>query len=257
MINGTNVYYYIIQIILGIIAGLFSALGVIRYKDEKKMFSKETYRDIRLEGIPNLYTIILSNIVIYLALLYFIGISPTFVANINLIKYMLITPLLIITFVVDFRIREIPNRVTLFLFQLALLNILILGFLNVNLALDSIYGGLIGGGIFIALTVVGKLVYRKEAMGMGDVKLMGPLGALLGFSMTLNVTLLAFILAAIIGVTVLIVRRTRRNDDGYVPFGPFLVIASFVMMIIPNNYILEQFMNFSNFLAEQLMKLLG
>ncbi len=256
MINGINVYYYIIQIVLGIIVGLFSAVGVTRYKDEKKIFSKETFRNIKLEGIPNLYIIILSNIAIYLLLLYFIGISPTFVANINLIKYMLVTPLLIITFIVDFKIREIPNRVTLFLFQLSLINILVLGLLNVNLALDSIYGGLIGGGIFVVLTVLGKLVYRKEAMGMGDIKLMGPLGALLGFSITLNLTLLAFILAAIVGITVLIIRRSKKNKDGYVPFGPFLVISAYIMMILPNNYILDQFMVFSNFLAEQLSKLI-
>lgn len=88
---------------------------------------------------------------------------------------MLITPLLIITFIVDYRIREIPDRVTLFLFQLSLINILILGFGNANLALDSIYGGFTGGGIFLSLAILGKLIYRKEAMGMGDVKLMGPL----------------------------------------------------------------------------------
>lgn len=175
MINGVEVYYYLIQIFLGIIAGVFSAIGIIRYKDEKKIFCKETYRNIRLEGIPKVYILIFLNIIIYLVLLYFIGISTTFLGNFNLIKYMLITPLLIITFVVDFKIREIPNRVTLFLFQLSLINILILGFVNVNLALDSIYGGLICGGIFLFLAIVGKLIYRKEAMGMGDVKLMGPL----------------------------------------------------------------------------------
>lgn len=255
MINGVNVYYYIIQIVLGIITGLFSAIGAVRYRDEKKIFCKDTYRNIKLEGIPHLYIIILSNIAINIILLYFIGIAPTFIANLNLIKYMLITPLLIITFVVDAKIREIPDRVTLFLFQLSLINILILGFLNINLALDAIYGGLIGGGIFVVLAILGKLVYRKEAMGMGDVKLMGPLGSLLGFSMTLNLTLLAFILAAIIGVTVLIIRKSRRNDDGYVPFGPFLVVSSYIMMVIPNNFILEQFLRFSNFLSEQLMRL--
>lgn len=154
---------------------MFSALGIVRYKDEKRIFCKETYRNIRLEGIPNIYLITFLNIIIYLVLLYFIGISNTFLGNFNLIKYMLITPFLIITFVVDLKLREIPDRVTLFLFQLSLINILILGFININLCLDSIYGGLIGGGIFLSLGIIGKLIYRKEAMGMGDVKLMGPL----------------------------------------------------------------------------------
>lgn len=73
--------------------------------------------------------------------------------------------------------------------------------------------------------------------------------------MTINITLLAFILAAIIGIIVLIIRKSKNNDDGYVPFGPFLVVSSYIMMILPNNYIIEQFMNFSKFLSELLMKL--
>lgn len=257
MINGINVYYYIIQIVLGIIAGTFSAIAVIRYKDEKKVFCKETLDLIKRDGIPNLYTIILVNIGIYLVLLYFIGISTTFLGNLNLIKYMLITPLLIVTFVVDVKLREIPNRVTLFLFELALINILILAFSNVNISLDAIYGALFGAGVFIFLNIFGKLIYRQEAMGMGDVKLMGPLGAILGFTMTINLTLIAFVLASVIGILVLLVRKTKKDEDGHIPFGPFLVISAYIMMVLPHNYAIEQFLRFSNFLSEVLMKLVN
>ena len=255
MINGIGVYYYFIQIILGIIAGMFSAMGTIRYRDEKRIFSRENFKNIKLEGIPGVYLNIAANVIIYLVLLYFIGIAPTFIANLNLIKYMLISPLLIITFNVDLKIREIPDRVTLFLFEIALINILVLGFINVNLALDAIYGGLIGGGIFLSLAVLGRLFYGKEAMGMGDVKLMGPLGSILGVTMTLNLTLLAFIISSIIGILVLIIRKNKNDDDAYVPFGPFLVISAYIMMIIPNNYIIEQFLNFTSFISESIMKL--
>ena len=254
MINGINVYYYIIQIFLGIIAGIYSAIGVIRYKDEKRVFSKETIKTIKDSGIPNLYSIIFINILIYLLLLYFKGISATFLGNLNLVKYMLITPFLIVTFVVDFKTREIPDRVTLILFELSILNIFLLGFLNINMAIDSIYGGITGGGIFIILALLGRLIYRKEAMGMGDVKLMGPLGAILGLTMTLNLTFLAFILAAVIGIIVIIIRKSKKQDDAYIPFGPFLVFASYIMMIIPNNYIIEQFLRFSNSLSGLLIK---
>lgn len=73
--------------------------------------------------------------------------------------------------------------------------------------------------------------------------------------MTLNVTLLAFILAAIIGVIVLIIRKSKDDSDGYVPFGPFLVISIFLMMILPNNYIIEQFIKFSKAISEILMNI--
>jgi leader peptidase (prepilin peptidase)/N-methyltransferase len=45
---------------------------------------------------------------------------------------------------------------------------------------DSLLGILAGGGIILVVGYVGKWVFKKEAMGDGDVKLMAMIGAFLG-----------------------------------------------------------------------------
>ena len=42
--------------------------------------------------------------------------------------------------------------------------------------LDKLLGLAIGGGIFLIITLIGGLIAGKEAMGFGDVKLMGASG---------------------------------------------------------------------------------
>ena len=48
--------------------------------------------------------------VIYVALLYVFGIQNTFFKNLDLIKFMVLTPMLVSAFIVDLKHRIIPNR---------------------------------------------------------------------------------------------------------------------------------------------------
>lgn len=254
MINDVHVAYYIVQIILGIISGVFASIGATVFRDEKRFFSKNTISAIK-KGIPQIYLITFLNIVIYLLLLYSFKVSSYFVNNLNLIKYMVITPLLLITFFVDLDIREIPNRVTLLLFEIAVCYVFIGGYININIAKDALFGGLVGGGIFVLLALIGGAIAGKETMGMGDIKLMFPLGAILGLSMTLNLILFAFILSAVISIGIIIVRKIQKKDDLYIPFGPFLTVSAFLMMFLPTSYITNSFIGFSEFLAGELLKI--
>jgi leader peptidase (prepilin peptidase)/N-methyltransferase len=82
----------------------------------------------------------------------------------------------------------------------------------------SVLGALVGGGVIFLVGVLGKLVFRKEAMGFGDVKFMAMVGAVLGWRAVLLTFVLACFLGSIFGIgKYLAVRRM-----GYVPFGPFL-----------------------------------
>lgn len=68
-------------------------------------------------------------------------------------------------------------------------------------------------------------VFRKEAMGLGDVKFMGAFGAFLGW----RATLIAFFVGCLVGAVVGIVRKLATGDS-MVPFGPFLAIGALVAM---------------------------
>ena len=70
-------------------------------------------------------------------------------------------------------------------------------------------------------------------MGFGDVKLMGALGLYFGFSGIIVISLIAFLLGAIISI-ILLATKTKKTDE-YIPFGPFIVIAAFIVLFVPFN----------------------
>ena len=96
-------------------------------------------------------------------------------------------------------------------------------------------GMLAGGGIFLAITLLGGLFYGKEAMGFGDVKLMGALGLYFGLSGIIVISLIAFLLGAIISI-ILLATKIKKTSE-YIPFGPFIVIASIIVIFVPFDFI--------------------
>jgi leader peptidase (prepilin peptidase)/N-methyltransferase len=94
-----------------------------------------------------------------------------------------------------------------------------------------------GAGIFLIITLIGGLVAGKEAMGFGDVKLMGALGLYTGLSGIIVVALMAFLLGAVISI-LLIVTKKKKTDE-YIPFGPFIVIATFIAIFVPFSILVQ------------------
>jgi leader peptidase (prepilin peptidase)/N-methyltransferase len=92
---------------------------------------------------------------------------------------------------------------------------------------------LTGGGIFLLITLIGRAIAGKEAMGLGDVKLMGALGLYFGVFKISLISVLAFLIGAIISIIILITKKNRK--DGYIPFGPFIVLASTTAIFVPTN----------------------
>lgn len=90
----------------------------------------------------------------------------------------------------------------------------------------SALGALAGGGAIYAVGRFGELLFRKEAMGLGDVKYMAMVGAVLGW----RGVLLAFMLACLFGSIFGIGRFIAVRRMGYVPFGPFLSGGALVML---------------------------
>lgn len=82
---------------------------------------------------------------------------------------------------------------------------------------DSLLGILAGGGIILVVGYVGKWVFKKEAMGGGDVKLMAMIGAFLGWKLVLLTLFFASLVGAIVGIVFKLV-----TGKDYIPFGPFL-----------------------------------
>lgn len=168
---------------------------------------------------------------IYVALLYFYGIKNTFIANLDLIKFAILTPMLLSAFVIDYKLQIIPNRLNLTMFEIGLVIAFLYGLSDVAITINMALGMLAGGGIFLLITLIGGAIYGKEAMGFGDVKLMGALGLYFGLSNIIAVTLLSFLIGALLSI-ILLATKIKKMDE-YIPFGPFIVIGAFICIFVP------------------------
>ena len=229
-INDIHIAYYIGFIILGLLVGQFVGWMNKRLPEYKKVFSKDLFKEIKTNYKPN-YILMLVTAVIYVGILYFFGIKDTIIGNLDLIKFMILTPMLLSAFVIDFKLQIIPNRLNLTIFEVGLIFTFLYGISNVAIAINMFLGMLAGAGIFLAITLLGGIFYGKEAMGFGDVKLMGALGLFFGLSNIIIVTLVSFLIGAVLSI-ILLATKIRKTDE-YIPFGPFIVIASFISMFVP------------------------
>lgn len=234
-INDINIMYYVLLGIIGMCVGQFVDWCNIRLIEYKKVFSKEFFT-IYLKNAKPKFMISFITGAIYILLLYFIGWQNNILSKIELIKYIILTPMLLSAFIIDYKLQIIPNRLNLTIFETGLIVTFIEGMYSQSLAINNLLGGIVGAGIFLMLTLVGGAIAGKEAMGFGDVKFMGALGLFFGWLNIIEVSVIAFLLAAIISIALIIAKIKKTNE--YIPFGPFIVIASFIVIILPQEALL-------------------
>jgi len=234
-INNINIIYYVIIGLIGVVIGQFVDWCNKRLPDYKKVFSKEFFTEYLTNFKPN-YILAFSTAIIYIAILYFVGWQENIIYKIELVKYLILTPMLLSALCIDLKLQIIPNRLNLTIFEVGLVFTFIQALFNVNFGINMIIGCLVGAGIFLLITLLGGLIAGKEAMGFGDVKLMGALGLCFGWMNIIMISLIAFLLCAIISI-ILIATKKKKTDE-YIPFGPFIVMATFIVMIVPFDILL-------------------
>ena len=93
-------------------------------------------------------------------------------------------------------------------------------------------GFLVGAAVVWFTRILGTLMFRKEAMGLGDVHLMAAVGAVIGWR---DVTL-AFFVAPFLGLlgTALIagVGAFKKGGMRPIPYGPYLCAATVIVMLL-------------------------
>lgn len=235
-LNDVHIIAYVLIGLLGIFTGQFIDWCNRRLPEYKKVFTKEFFIETKMNFKPN-YILILSNVVANLILLYNLGLKQGIIANLDLIKFIILTPMLLSVIVIDYKHSIIPNRLNLTMFEIGLIFTFIYGISNMNIAVNMLLGMVAGGGIFLLITLVGGIIAGKEAMGFGDVKLMGALGLFFGLQNIVTISIVAFLVAAVISI-ILIVFKIRKTDE-YIPFGPFIVVGAFIVMLVPFSVIIN------------------
>lgn len=93
----------------------------------------------------------------------------------------------------------------------------------------SLWGAVAGYLFLWSVYWLFKLVTGKEGMGQGDFKLLAALGAWLGWPALLSLVLIASFTGALGGLW--LKYRQQLAEGGYIPFGPFLVLAGLWVMV--------------------------
>ena len=232
-INDVNILYYVVIGIIGLVVGQFVDWCNKRLPENKKIFSKDIFSIYLKSARPN-YILMVIHAVLYIGILYFYGLS------IDTVKFMILIPMLISAFAIDYKLQIIPNRLTLSIFETGLIFTFLSALINtnagMNIFINNMLGMIVGGGIFLIITLIGGLIAGKDAMGFGDVKLMGALGLFVGWVEIIMISVIAFLLAAIVSIVILISRK--KKADEYIPFGPFIVIGALIVVFVPNNILL-------------------
>jgi leader peptidase (prepilin peptidase)/N-methyltransferase len=170
----------------------------------------------------------LANALFYLAIYQHTGATVAFVLLAALVS------MTIVLIYIDLDIQILPDVIDLPGIAIGLVvGWLQLGALHPDLLLstsltDSVIGALMGGGALLAIGMAYKLVRKIEGMGLGDVKMMAMLGAVLGWEPLLPLLVIASVAGALVGGIVAL--RSKEGMQVALPFGVFLGLAFLVVL---------------------------
>lgn len=239
-INDTYIGVYLLAAIIGLAVGQLVDWMNERLPENKKIFSRDILRKYKIDFKPN-YILMIITSVIYIGLVYKFGIQDSIIENLNLIKYAILTPMLLSAFVIDYKKQIIPNRLNLTIFEIGLIIAFLYGFSNVAITIDLLLGMIAGGVIFLLIMLIGKLIYNKPGMGFGDIKLMLAIGLYFGLTNIILISIMSFLIGAIWAIILMIIKKMKK--DQYMAFGTFIVIATFINIFVPFEILLNIVMN--------------
>lgn len=163
----------------------------------------------------------------FLSGLIYVAIYLKFGLTIYFYKYGILSTLLIIISINDYRYKKIPNRLILVCLGIGIF----FSLLDVDklIIINNVMGLVIGGAVFLFIAMITEKTMGKEAIGGGDVKLIGAIGLFVGWRYTLSIIYLSFIIGGIISSLLLILKFKNRKDD--IAFGPFISIATITTIL--------------------------
>ena len=95
--------------------------------------------------------------------------------------------------------------------------------------LRSLIGVAVGSGILFLIGVLGKAFLKREAMGLGDVKMMGGIGAFLGWEAVFFCLFFSSLIGLIVHLGLRVCGQAETAQE--IPFGPYLSVAALLWMI--------------------------
>ncbi len=183
-------------------------------------------------GFSIRYSVVeLLNALLFVHIFWRFGLTPaTFV-------YFIWTSMQVAGSFIDVDHTIIPDRITLtgsVLFPVTVLALDLTGHSESLIVSDwknALFGALFASGFIYLIRYFGTLAFGREAMGLGDVKLMAMNGALLGWWRSLFVIMgLGPALALLMVGSMWVLSRKKMEKFAEIPFGPYLCLGSYVAL---------------------------
>jgi leader peptidase (prepilin peptidase) / N-methyltransferase len=95
--------------------------------------------------------------------------------------------------------------------------------------IQSLIGLAAGFGSLWSVALIGRWVLKKDAMGFGDVKLMGALGAFLGWQSVIFIVFVSSLFGTIVGVS--FIAFGKKEWQSKIPFGPYIALAAIIWVL--------------------------
>ena len=137
----------------------------------------------------------------------------------QIVFYFLFFLILIFVVISDLQYLIIPDLFTALLLVLVITH----QFLAGASWLSSLIAVIFSLILFLTILIVAKKIYKKDALGMGDIKLMLPFSILLAWPMTVMAVFLSFIIGGFFAMLVLLTGKKKLGQA--LAFGPFLFVG--------------------------------
>lgn len=147
-----------------------------------------------------------------------------------------ITYCLIVLSVIDFKLLIIPDRFSIGLAVLGLLVFFINPAFSGSMSakfVQALIGGAVGFFGLWGMAVIGSIVFKKEAMGGGDIKLLAAVGTITGIEGVISTLMISSLTGLLYYAVLALLKKNPQNKT--IPFGPFISFGLFINILIPHN----------------------
>lgn len=145
---------------------------------------------------------------------------------------------MIVIFFIDLEFQIIPDKITL---PGMVVGLAVSLFVNPPGIVNALIGFAVGGGALLGVAYLGEWLFKKEAMGGGDIKMAAMMGAFVGWQKVLMIFLGGAVIGMIVSILWMLFSKKVRTER-VIPFGPFLALAA-LLIVIYGDPILNYYIN--------------